>query len=626
MIDLSSYRFEKLHLDREFVVSRGRKSGGTGSVLLVTQNSDHSSVSCADRINHVLSLKAELESTWATCPLEVTGRQGVPALVLDDPGGEFLDSIVQRPLSLEERLRLSVGITIALRCIHARGLIHRDIKPSNYLVDVATGEAWLTGFSLTSRVPRQRQSPEPPEAIAGTLAYMAPEQTGRMNRSVDSRSDLYSLGVTLYEIFAGGLPFTAHDPMEWVHCHIARLPLSPSRRRSEIPDQLSAIILKLLAKAPEERYQTASGVEADLRQCLSTLKGHGRIDSFPLGTRDVPSWMIVPEKLYGREREVGMLLSACDRVVTNGHSEIVFVSGYSGIGKSSVVNELHKALVPSRGLFASGKVDQYRRDVPYATLAQAFQGLLRQILSRDEAEIARWRDALREALGQNGDLIIKLIPEVELIIGAQPSVADLPPQEAQARFQSIFRRFIGVFARPDHPLALFLDDLQWLDAATLKFLEHLVTEPEVRHVLFICAYRDNEVGPNHPLTRTLNVLRSSGARTQSIVLQPLTLEDVASLLSESLRCELERVVPLASLVFEKTGGNPFFTIQFISELEEENLLAFDPSAATWQWDVERVRAKGYTDNVVDLMVGKLSRFPDSTQNSLKQLACLGNCR
>ena len=303
---------------------------------------------------------------------------------------------------------------------------------------------------------------------------------------------------------------------------------------------------------------------------------------------------------------------------------MVLVSGYSGIGKSSVVNELHKALVPPRGLFAAGKFDQYKRDIPYATLAQAFQTLIRQILGRNESEIAHWRDALREALGPNGQLIVNLIPEIELIIGAQQPVADLPPQEAQARFQSLFRRFLGVFARPEHPLALFLDDLQWLDAATLDLLEYLVTEPDVRHVIFIGAYRDNEVDPAHPLTRTLEGCMPVGPRFRTSSLQPLTQNDVACLVAESLRCEQERISSLAALVFEKTGGNPFFTIQFITELEEEGLLAFEPSAATWRWDVDRIRAKGYTDNVVDLMVGKLNRLPEATQESLKQLACLGN--
>src|SRR4029077_18096069 len=458
----------------------------------------------------------------------------------------------------------------------------------------------------------------------GTFAYMAPEQTGRMNRSVDSRSDLYALGVTFYEMLTGKLPFTAADPMEWVHCHIARQPVPPDERVAGVPEPLSAIVMKLLAKTGEERYQTAAGVEADLRRCLAEWESHGRIEPFSLGGCDVSDRLLIPEKLYGREREIETLLASFDRVVANGTPELVLVSGYSGIGKSSVVHELHKVLVPPRGLFASGKFDQYKRDIPYATLAQAFQSLVRPLLGHREAELGRWRDALREALGPNGQLIVDFVPALELVIGRQPPVPDLPPQDAQNRFQMVFRHFLGVFARKEHPLALFLDDLQWLDTVTLDLLEHLVTHSEVRHLLLVGAYRDNEVGSAHPLLRTLEAIRKAGAPVQEVVLAPLGLNDVGRLVADALHCKPNRARPLAQLVHEKTGGNPFFAIQFFTALAEEGLLAFDPVAAAWQWEITRIRARSYTDNVVDLMAGKLKRFSSTTQEALKQLACLGN--
>jgi len=445
-----------------------------------------------------------------------------------------------------------------------------------------------------------------------------------MNRSVDSRSDLYALGVTFYEMLTGQLPFTAADPMEWVHCHIARQPVPPSERVAGVPGPLSAMVIKLLAKTAEERYQTAAGVETDLRQALAEWESHGRIDPFLLGACDVSGRLLIPEKLYGREREIDALLASFDRVVANGTFEFVLVSGYSGIGKSSVVHELHKALVPSRGLFASGKFDQYKRDIPYATVGQAFQSLVRSLLTQSEEALGRWRDCLLEALGPNGQLIVNLVPELELVIGKQPPVADLPPQDAQNRFQMVFRRFLGVFARKEHPLALFLDDLQWLDAATLDLIEHLVTHPEVRHLLLVGAYRDNEVGPAHPLQRTLDAIRDADVRVREIVLAPLGLDDVNRLVADALHCEPERGRPLAQLVQEKTGGNPFFAIQFFTALADEGLLAFDPVVPGWRWDMERLHAKGYTDNVVDLMVGKLTRLPVETQSALQQLACLGN--
>ena len=571
-------------------------------------------------------LASELDPAWAAKPLALTRHEGRTLLVLKDPGGEPLDLVLEReqgqPLDLTRFLRIAIGLAAALGQVHRHSLLHKDIKPANVLVD-DTGKVWLTGFGIASQVPREHQVPVPPEIIAGTLAYMAPEQTGRMNRSTDARSDLYSAGVTLYEIFTGALPFAADDPLGWVHCHIARQPTPPGNRAA-VPEPLSAILMKLLAKNPEERYQTASGLEADLRRCLEEWQSHGCIDPFPLGTHDCSDQLLIPEKLYGREREIDALLAAFDRVVAQGTAELVLVSGYSGVGKSSVVNELHKALVPPRGLFASGKFDQYKRDIPYTTLAQAFQTLVRQILVKSEAEVGRWRHALQEALGPNGHLIINLIPEVEFIIGKQPPVPDLPPQEARNRFQLVFRRFLGAFARAEHPLALFLDDLQWLDAATLELLEHLITDPSVRYLMLVGAYRDNEVSSSHPLTQTLAAIRKAGARMQEIVLAPLGLDDVGWLVADALHCEGDSGHPLAQLVHEKTGGNPFFAIQFLASLAEEGLLRLDADASAWIWDLARIRAKGYTDNVVDLMTGKLKRLPNTTQDALKRLACLGN--
>src|SRR5258705_229948 len=382
--------------------------------------------------------------------------------------------------------------------------------------------------------------------------------------------------------------------------------------------------MKLLAKPAEERYQTAAGVEADLRRCLVDLELYGRIDRFPLCEHDGSDRLLIPEKLYGREREIEALIAAFDRVVAHGITELVLVSGYSGIGKSAVVHELHKALVPPRGLFAAGKFDQYKRGIPYATVGQAFQSLVSSLLTQSEEELGRWRDSLSEALGPNGQLMVNLVPELELVIGKQSPVADCPPQDAQNRFQTVFRRFLGVFAREEHPLALFLDDLQWLDTATLDLLEHLVTHPDVRHLLLVGAYRDNEVSPSNPLVPTLDAIRKSGAFMQEISLAPLAREDLGRLIADTLSCAPDDAAPLARLVHEKTGGSPFFAIQFISALAEEGLLRFDHDAARWHWQLDRIHAKGYTDNVVDLMVGKLTRLPTETQAALQQFACLGN--
>jgi len=605
-------------------LGRDGPAGDTHAFIPVLSGSEHPTLESINRLIREYELKDDLAADWALRPVELVRERGRTMLVVDYVGGEPLDHLVGEPMEVGGFLRLAVALSGALSQLHGRGLIHKDIKPANVVVDSATSRVRLTGFGIASRLPRERQSPAPPEFIAGTLAYMAPEQTGRVNRSIDSRSDLYSLGVTFYEMLTGSLPFTASDPMEWVHCHISREPVPPSERVQHVPATLSTITMKLLAKTAEERYQTAAGLERDLRRCLAQFEAEGRIDDFPLGEHDTPDRLLIPEKLYGRAREIEILLAAFNRIVKGGATELVLVSGYSGIGKSSVVNELHRVLVAPRGLFAAGKFDQYKRDIPYSTLAQAFQDLVRPLLGKSEGELARWRDALREALGPNGQLMIDLVPELKLIIGEQAPVPELPPQDAQRRFQLVFRRFLSVFARPEHPLALFLDDLQWLDAATLDLIDDVLTQPDMRHLLLIGAYRDNEVTATHPLIRTLDAIRKAGAPVQDIVLAPLTREDVGLLTADSLYCDRERAASLAQLVLEKTDGNPFFVIQFLSAMVEEGLLTFDHDVGSWFWDLTRIHARAYTDNVIDLMVGKLSRLPTNTQEALQQLACLGN--
>src|SRR5580704_4686412 len=623
---LSGYMLVALRESADFTLYRGRKHDDPSPVLAIALFEQPSPQSIR-RLVHEYSLAVELDSAWAAKPLAITRHEGRTILVLKDPGGQPLDRILERglgqPLDLTRFLSTAIGLARTLGQVHQQGLIHKDIKPANFLVD-DTGNAWLTGFGIASQLPRERQSPELPEFIAGTLAYMAPEQTGRMNRSIDSRSDLYSLGVTLYEMLTGSLPFTASDPIEWVHCHIAKQPAAPSERVGTVPASVSAITMKLLSKTAEERYQTAVGVESDLRRCLSQWESQGGIDDFTPGAHDTPDRLMILEKLYGRGREVDTLLTAFDRIVGGGRAELVLVSGYSGIGKSAVVNELHKPLVPPRGLFASGKSDQYKRDIPHASLAQAFQSLIRRLLSQNEEELRKWQDALREALGPNGQLLVDLVPELRYVIGEQPPVPELPPQEAQRRFQIVFRRFIGVFARPEHPLALFLDDMQWLDVATLDLLEDLLTRNDLQHLLLIGAYRDNEVNATHPLVRKLEAIRQAGATVREIVLTPLSRDDLGKLLVDSLHCQLKRAARLADLIHEKTTGNPFFAIQFISTLVDDRLLTFDYRARRWVWDLLRIRAKGFTDNVVDLMIEKLNRLPPETQKVLQQFACMGN--
>src|SRR5499427_1121882 len=624
MHELSRYQFEPLWTEGDYVLSRSVRDAALAPLLTVASVVAQPAPESLQRLAHPYALREVLEPTWATRPLALVPYQGRLTLVLTDPGGEMLARLVGQPWEVTPFLRVAIGLAATLGQLHTRGLLHKDIKPAHILVNSATGETWLTGFGIASRLPREHPAPEPPEVIAGTLAYMAPEQTGRMHRSVDARSDLYALGVTLYQMLTGELPFTASDPMELVHCHIARRPVPPADHTPGVPVALSAIVTKLLAKPAEDRYQTAAGVAADLRHCLRAWERTGRIGPFPLGASDTPDVLRIPEKLYGREPEVRALRAAFERVVTRGTPELVLVSGSAGIGKSAVVHALHEAIVPRRGLFAFGKCDQYKRDIPYATLAQVFQDLIRQLLVKRDEDLARWRTAMLEALGANGRLVVDLVPELALLIGPQPPVPEMPPHESENRFLASLGGFLGVFARREHPLVLFLDDLQWLDAATLQFLVSLMTRSHSGTLLAVGAYRDNEVGSAHPLRHMVESVRQAGALVEEIVLGPLSRHDCCHMVADSVGCEASQVEAVGQLLHEKTAGNPFFAIQFLTALWEEHLLAFDTTRSAWTWDIDAICARDFTDNVADLMIAKLQRLPAVTQEALQRFACVGH--
>ena len=590
--------------------------------IAVLPSTEHPRPATLGRLVHEHALKEQIDGAWGLRPLELVRSHGRTMLLFDYVDCRPFEHLLDAPMEIGRYLRLAIVLARSLAGLHGRGLVHKDIKPANILVDQATDRIWLTGFGIATRLPREHQALEAPELIVGTLSHMAPEQTGIMNRSIDSRSDLYSLGVTLYQALTGVLPFTATDPMEWVHCHIARRPLPPVARVVSIPTQVSAIIMRLLAKTPEERYQTATGVEHDLKRCLSDWESRRVIDEVSLGARDTPERLLMSERLYGREGEVQALLAAFDEVALDGTRKLVLIRGNPGIGKSSVVAELHRVLVPPRGLFAFGKFDQLKRDIPYAPLVQALQSLFRRLLGKPEAELSKWRDDLRAALNPNAGLVAALIPELRFIIGEQHPGPD-SPSPSKARLQLAFRALIGVFARPEHPLALFFDDLQWLDTETLDLLEDLLVQSDLRCLLLLGACRDTEVNAAHPLSRKLSAIREAGAKVQEIELGPLQVDDLVCLIADALHCGSQRAMPLARLVHEKTAGNPYFVNQFIRALADEELVKFEIVDAIWVWDLGAIQAKVYTENVAHLMVEKLRRLPVATQKVLSDLACLG---
>ncbi|WP_437765986.1 AAA family ATPase [Sorangium sp. So ce281] len=618
---------EVLHQGADTILYRARREEDGRPVVLKALRRDHASPRALGRLQHELEVATALASPVVARAYGIEPFRDQVTLVLEDFGGRSLDRFIDGPMrgmSIERFFPLALRLAAALAEMHRHHVIHKDIKPQNLLYNPDTGEVKITDLGIASLSPRDAQVLAHDGLIEGTLAYMAPEQTGRMNRRVDERTDLYSLGVTFYEMLTGTLPFHASDPVAWVYCHIAQAPRPPHALVPSIPLQLSAVVLKLLSKAAEERYQSALGLRHDLDTCFSQLRQGGAIEAFPLGLRDVSDRFQVPQRLYGREREIEALRAAFARVVAGGRPELVLVSGYSGIGKSSLVAELRGPVLRERGSFLCGKFDQLKRDVPYRPLLHAFRDLVQEILGASEQQVERWKERLREALGQNGRLLTDMLPEIERLLGPQPPVPELPPAEAQSRLLATLQRFVAACARKEHPVALFLDDLQWADPGSLLLLEQLATLPGDAHLLLIGAYRDNEVGPAHPLRLTLAEVQKRGATVGDIVLEPLSVAHVGALVAETVRTPEAQVEPLSRLVYEKTGGNPFFVLQFLIALHDEGLITFDADEGAWRWDIAAIRDKGFTDNVVELMVGKLNRLSVPTRDALKLAACLGS--
>ncbi|RKZ90551.1 MAG: serine/threonine-protein kinase PknK, partial [Candidatus Parabeggiatoa sp. nov. 1] len=551
-------------------------------------------------------------------------HQNTLVMCLEDFGGESLKHwLAERTFSLEELLRLAISSADILAQIHQQNIIHKDINPANLIFNPTTGQLKIIDFGISTQFSREMPTLKNPNVLEGTLAYMSPEQTGRMNRAMDYRSDFYSLGATFYEIFTRKMPFEATDAMELVHGHIAIKPPRPVDVNPQIPGAVSDVIMKLLEKTAEARYQSAWGLKADFENCLNQLEATGQIETFRLAQFDMSARFKIPQNLYGREREIDTLLTAFEQV-SQGQTQLTLVAGYSGIGKSVLVKEIYKSLTEKQGYFIAGKFDQFKRNIPYSAIANAFGELVQQLLMESESQLAQWREELLTALGPNGQVIIDVIPELERIIGKQPTVPILGPTESQNRFNFVFQNVMRVFFQQKHPFIIFLDDLQWADSATLKLLELVMTDKETGYLFLIGAYRDNEVSPTHALMMTLDKLHKEEVTVNQIHLMPLNLEHVNQLIADSLRTHRAAVQPLTELVMRKTAGNPFFVNQFLKTLYEENLLTFEVEQLGWQWDVAKIGAMNITDNVVELMIGKLKKLPKSSQHVLRLAACVGN--
>ncbi|MDI3285478.1 AAA family ATPase [Polyangium sp. 15x6] len=614
-----------LHETDTTIIHRGHRIADHAPVAVKLLKHEHPTPRDIAKLRHEYAILKSLHIPGILTAYGLERLSNGLALVMEDRGGEPLDTILEeKRLDVGTALHIASAVAGILDSLHRAHVIHKDTKPSNILYNPRTREVMLIDFGIAARVSQETQRPASSELIEGTHAYMSPEQTGRMNRQIDHRTDFYSLGVTLYEMLTGVRPFRSTDAMELLHSHIARQATPPHELAPEIPKAVSDITMKLLAKAAEDRYQQAYGLKADLDECLRQWEANGWIGPMALGRLDLGGELRVPHRLYGREDDERALLAAWDRA-REGKAEGLLVAGYAGVGKSVLVGEMHKAIARRPGAyFVAGKFDKLNRSVPYAPFVHTFRELVRRILTEPAEALARWQGKLRRALGLSGQLIADLIPELSLLLGPQPSLPELAPTEAQNRFALVFESFARVFTAEEHPLCIFLDDLQWADPASLRLLRILLSGPQSRYLLVIGAYRDNEVEPGHPLLSALDELRKEGVALRSLTLQPLSPRAVGEMIGDILGSDAEACAPLAELVFTKTHGNPFFIHQLLRDLHKQDLIAFDARARAWVWDLERIQRANITDNVVDFMMHKLRGLRPSTQRALKLAACVGH--
>ncbi|MDF5737816.1 MULTISPECIES: AAA family ATPase [unclassified Nostoc] len=614
---------EQLYSGSRTLVYRAVREGDRLAVVIKLLKREYPTFSELIQFRNQYAIAKNLDIPRIIKPYSLEAYRNGYALVMEDFGGVSLRDFTQgRPLTLEQFLAIALQLLDTLHPLHQQRVIHKDIKPANILIHPDTKQIKLIDFSIASLLPRETQEIQSLNGLEGTLAYLSPEQTGRMNRGIDYRSDFYSLGVTFFELLSGELPFESHEPMELVHCHIAKLPPFVCDFNPDLPLMLGEIVRKLMAKNAEDRYQSALGLKHDLVSCLEQWRETGKHTWFELGQRDISDRFIIPEKLYGRESEVRTLLDAFGHVA-NGGCELMLVAGFSGIGKTAVVNEVHKPIVRWNGYFIKGKYDQFNRNIPLSAFVQAFRDLMGQLLSESDTQLEQWQSQILAAVGENGQVLIEVIPELEQMIGKQPAMAELSGSAAQNRFNLLFQKFIQVFTTVEHPLVMFLDDLQWADLASLNLLKLLMVSN--RGYLFIIgAYRDNEVFAAHPLMLTLDEIQKASSHVNTLTLAPLSQADVNHLIADSLSCTTERALPLTELVDQKAKGNPFFTTQFLKALYEDGLITFDWEAGFWQCDVGQVRLLALTDDVVEFMAQQLQKLPSNTQDILKLAACIGN--
>lgn len=623
MISLQSFKIgQELYRGTRSLLYQGVRLSNNQSVILKFLKDPHPSQERLSLFRREFEIANRLNNSYFARSYELFQEENYWIIVVENFGGTSLKLLnLSESMPIENFLELALKMTSAVGELHQKGILHKDLNPSNIVLNQETGELKIIDFGISTELSHETLFFQHPNQLEGTLAYISPEQTGRMNRSVDYRSDFYSLGATFYELLVGKPPFQSDDALELIHSHLAKAPEPPSVRKSKIPNAISSIVLKLLAKNAENRYQSTFGLKSDLERCLKEYQETKGIPDFTLGQEDRQENFSLPKKLYGRDIEIQSLMDIFEKVC-DGDSEALFFYGRSGIGKTALVQELHIPLTPKKGYFISGKFDQFQRNLPYVSLIEAFKSLILQLLTEGEEKMAFWREKISDALGGYGQVIVNVIPEVELVIGRQPELGFLPPNEYQNLFQRVFRRFIQVFAKPEHPLVLFLDDLQWADDGSLNLLETLFFDAKGQVLLLIGSYRDNEVSSIHPLMKLMDGLKQKG-HFESIALGPLKKEDLEAWLEDTFHCPVDQNQKFAEVLLKKTSGNPFFVREFLKALEAEKLIVFDSSIQRWDWDIEKIRKSQITENVVEFMTGRIRYLPEETQGLLRLAACIG---
>ncbi|WP_404790295.1 AAA family ATPase [Altericista sp. CCNU0014] len=638
---LRNYEISELIYDGDkTLVYRGERKSDSRKVVIKLLKSTNPTIKELAQFRHQYTVINLLNDSRIIKSYGLERHKNGLALILEDFGGislkEYLKSQIIRDLtqgklpsgnntvkliSLSTFFHIALQLVQSLESLYHSKVIHKDINPENILIHPVTQEIKLTDFSIASRLNSESQSIQRPESLEGTLAYMSPEQTGRMNRSIDHRTDFYSLGITFYELLTGCLPFRSFELLELIHEQIARSPIPPLQLNSTLPQSLNQIILKLLAKVPEERYQTAFGLKKDLEHSQANwLKGINK--TFDLGSQDFCDRLVIPEKLYGREKDLETLRSAYERV-ENGQTEIVMVSGNSGVGKTSFVKEIQRLVIEKKGYFISGKYNQFHNNRPLEAIVNAFKDLIYQLLTESKTQIKVWQKKIIGALGENGQILIEVLPELEFLIGKQPVLNNLEAIQSQNRFNFVFQQFIQIFPQSKHPLVLFLDDLQWADLGSLQLIHSLMSQTTNPYLLIIGAYRQNEVEANHPLTLSISKIRKTTTIVQDIHLTSPPLDAWNNLLFDTFKNPSHLSKPLAQWIYNKTQGNSFFYIQYIKTLYQRQLITFNWEQRVWEWSLSKIQSDSFADSIIELIIQQIQKFSPETQNLLEIASCQG---